>query len=197
MMQEIYQRGPIACSIAVPQSLDDYTGGIYCDDSGDKHTVHEVSIVGWGVTDDGEKFWNVRNSWGTHWGEQGFFRICKGVDNLAIEEKCSYGVPKDTWTDQVWHQTTDDEQNDPLNDQTVYPMPQPQYDAETGNLAPEEFLPRWKGCSVSKSEFVKGAVKTSPHSWDVIAKEDLPTSLDWRNKDGRNYMSWNKNQHIP
>ena len=35
MMQEIYQRGPIACSVAVPQSLDDYTGGIYCDDSGD------------------------------------------------------------------------------------------------------------------------------------------------------------------
>lgn len=34
MMQEIYQRGPIACSVASIQSLDDYTGGIYCDDTG-------------------------------------------------------------------------------------------------------------------------------------------------------------------
>jgi|Transcript_12209 cathepsin X len=53
MMQEIYQRGPIACSVAVPQSLDDYTGGVYCDDTGDLTTTHEVSIVGWGETEDG------------------------------------------------------------------------------------------------------------------------------------------------
>ena len=69
MMQEIYQRGPIACSVAVPQSLDDYTGGIYCDDGVESETTHEVSVVGWGVTEDGQKYWNVRNSWGTYWGE--------------------------------------------------------------------------------------------------------------------------------
>jgi hypothetical protein len=28
----------------------------------------------------------VRNSWGTYWGEDGFFRIVRGVDNCAIEE---------------------------------------------------------------------------------------------------------------
>jgi len=68
MMQEIYQRGPIACDIAVPQALDDYTGGIYCDDTGDMDIVHVVSVVGYGV-EDGQKYWLVRNSWGTHWGE--------------------------------------------------------------------------------------------------------------------------------
>ena len=177
----------------MPQSLDDYTGGIYCDDSGAVHTTHEISIVGWGVTDDGQKFWNVRNSWGSHWGEQGFFRICKGVNNIAIESSCAWGTPKDTWTDQVWHQTTEEEKTDPKNDYTVYPFPQPEYDPSTGTLAAEEFLPRWKGCSVSKTEFTNGEVKNSPHSWDVIPKEDIPESIDWRNKDGTNYLSWNKN----
>jgi len=35
----------------VPQSLEDYTGGIYCDDTGDTQIVHEVSVVGYGVED--------------------------------------------------------------------------------------------------------------------------------------------------
>jgi cathepsin X len=63
MMQEIYQRGPIACGIAVPQALDDYTGGIYCDDTGDMNEVHDISVVGWGV-EDGQDYWLIRNSWG-------------------------------------------------------------------------------------------------------------------------------------
>ena len=29
MLQEIYQRGPIACGIAIPDDLKTYTGGIY------------------------------------------------------------------------------------------------------------------------------------------------------------------------
>jgi len=37
MMQEIAARGPIACGIAVPDSLETYSGGgVYCDTTGDK-----------------------------------------------------------------------------------------------------------------------------------------------------------------
>jgi len=68
MMQEIFQRGPIACGVAVPDSLESYTGGIYNDTSGDTEIVHDISVVGFGV-ENGTKFWNVRNSWGSHWGE--------------------------------------------------------------------------------------------------------------------------------
>jgi len=97
MIQEIYQRGPIACSIAVPDALEDYTGGIYCDKTGDKQVVHAISIVGYGV-ENGQKYWLMRNSWGTHWGEQGFAKICRGTDNIAIESDCAWATPKDTWT---------------------------------------------------------------------------------------------------
>ena len=68
MMQEIYQRGPIACGIAVPDALEKYTGGIFEDTTGDMNIVHDISVVGWGV-EDGTKYWTVRNSWGESFGE--------------------------------------------------------------------------------------------------------------------------------
>ena len=72
MMQEIYQRGPIACGIAVPDALENYTSGVFQDKTGDMDIVHDISIVGYGVEADGTKYWTVRNSWGTHFGEDGF-----------------------------------------------------------------------------------------------------------------------------
>lgn len=97
MMQEIYQRGPIACGVAVPDALENYTSGIFNDTTGDMNIVHDISVVGWGI-ENGTKFWTVRNSWGSHFGEQGFFRIVRGTNNIAIESDCSWATPKDTWT---------------------------------------------------------------------------------------------------
>ena len=115
MMNEIYQRGPISCSISDPDTLIDYTYGIYFDTTGQTQEDHVVSVVGWGE-ENGVKFWRVRNSWGSHWGMDGFFKVVRGVNNINIEGDCDFGVPLDTWTDNVKHITTDAERNDPLND---------------------------------------------------------------------------------
>ena len=37
---------------------------------------HDIEVVGWG---------DIRNSWGTYWGELGFFRLERGKNALQIE----------------------------------------------------------------------------------------------------------------
>lgn len=82
MMAELVARGPIAATIAVPEALETYTGGIFNDTTGAVSLDHEIEIVGYGV-ENGVKYWSIRNSWGTYWGEQGWFRLIRGTNNLG------------------------------------------------------------------------------------------------------------------
>eukprot|EP01025_Chloroclados_australasicus_P001728 TRINITY_DN104272_c0_g1_i1.p3 TRINITY_DN104272_c0_g1~~TRINITY_DN104272_c0_g1_i1.p3 ORF type:complete len:137 (+),score=33.43 TRINITY_DN104272_c0_g1_i1:3-413(+) len=94
MMSEIYQRGPITCSTASPDAfVYDYRGGIY-DGPNDTAIDHDVEVVGWGE-ENGKKYWIVRNSWGTFWGELGYYRVERGTNMLRMEEcDCWYAIPK-------------------------------------------------------------------------------------------------------
>lgn len=192
MMQEIYQRGPIACGIAVPDSLEAYTGGIYEDTTGDTNIVHDISVVGFGV-ENGTKYWTVRNSWGTHWGEQGLFRVVRGSNNIAIESDCAWAVPRDTWTNQWVHVTTDEEQNDPRNKNYTVNS---QYPEKTESTFLDD-KPSKRCNRVSKAQFKLGEQKPEQQSWDFIDAATLPDNWDWRNVNNTNFLSWSKNQHIP
>ena len=44
---------------------------------------HAVLIVGWGI-DDGQEYWKIKNSWGAAFGEDGYYRICKGKGACGI-----------------------------------------------------------------------------------------------------------------
>jgi cathepsin X len=98
MMNQIYQDGPIACGINA-FGLTNYTGGILHSHASSTDINHQVSVVGWGVAKNGTlPFWIVRNSWGSWWGEYGFFRIIRGINNLGIESDCAWAKPNDTWS---------------------------------------------------------------------------------------------------
>lgn len=34
-------------------------------------------------------------------------------------------------------------------------------------------------------------------AWEGVSLSQLPESVDWRDMNGINYLSWNKNQHLP
>jgi len=110
MMSEIYQRGPIVCSISTPDDfVYEYRGGVYIDravNASRDDVDHDIEVVGWGTEEDDDEdgnssapldYWIVRNSWGTFWGELGFFRVQRGVNALFIEDgDCWYGIPENS-----------------------------------------------------------------------------------------------------
>jgi C1A family cysteine protease len=72
-------------SIEVISSFYSYAGGVYSDPNC-PNTIHNhaVAIVGWGTTASGEDYWIVRNSWGSSWGQGGYFLMERGTNMCCV-----------------------------------------------------------------------------------------------------------------
>lgn len=56
---------------------------------------HGVVVVGYGKANmkECEDYWIVKNSWGSNWGEKGFFKICADrTTNNANKNKFKWGM---------------------------------------------------------------------------------------------------------
>jgi hypothetical protein len=107
-----------------------YTGGVYEHVWGDYEGGHAVVLIGY---DDVEHAWIAKNSWGSFWGEEGYFRILWGES----------GVGRDTLLFQYSNPCDDDEDGylDPScggddcddEDPQVYPGASELCDGKDGN----------------------------------------------------------------
>eukprot|EP00744_Colponema_vietnamica_P017246 GILI01024219.1.p1 GENE.GILI01024219.1~~GILI01024219.1.p1 ORF type:complete len:298 (-),score=68.24 GILI01024219.1:136-1029(-) len=97
---EIVARGPVVCYI---DSDPIYNWGFTADGKkvftngvGQNNLDHAISIVGFGHDDEQNvDYWTIRNSWGSYWGDYGYFRLQMGDNQLGMEANgCYWAVPE-------------------------------------------------------------------------------------------------------
>ncbi|XP_038973857.1 senescence-specific cysteine protease SAG39-like [Phoenix dactylifera] len=79
-------------SVAIEGSGKDfqfYSGGVFMGNCG-TDLDHAVTVVGYGKATDGTKYWLLKNSWGTTWGENGYMRLLRDID--AAEGLCGIAM---------------------------------------------------------------------------------------------------------
>lgn len=85
LKQMLYENGPFAIAINA-NPLQFYFGGIldpYTFLCNPKGLNHGVLLVGYGV-ENNKPYWIIKNSWGSSWGEKGFFRIISGKGACGV-----------------------------------------------------------------------------------------------------------------
>ena len=85
---------PVSVAFDCVDDFMDYTTGVYTSTNcanGSSDVNHAVLAVGYGTdSDSGLDYWIVKNSWSTTWGDQGFFKIERGVNMCGIAMCNSY-----------------------------------------------------------------------------------------------------------
>ena len=95
IMQEIYKWGPVASAFKVYPDFYtfDAKNEIYeWDGKGEPVGGHAIEITGWGE-ENGKKYWQIENSWGSDWGDKGFFKMVRGKNNCGIEYNVVTAIP--------------------------------------------------------------------------------------------------------
>jgi len=90
---ELYQNGPFEVAFEVYEDFLAYKTGVYQHVTGSFLGGHAVKVLGWGVDTSSTPYWIVANSWNTHWGDKGYFKILRGNDECGIEDEGDCGAP--------------------------------------------------------------------------------------------------------
>jgi len=117
VIKQAVVEGPVATTMFVYDDFMYYEKGVYEHTTGALLGGHAVVIVGW---DDSNGAWHVKNSWGTRWGEDGFFWIKYGNCMIGFEtilpHYTAQGIPEPDDDDAA---SDDDASDDDASDDDV------------------------------------------------------------------------------
>ncbi|KAI4296804.1 hypothetical protein L6164_036727 [Bauhinia variegata] len=81
---------PVSVRVAVGEEFSKYSEGIFSGSCGSQLN-HEVTAIGYGTSEDGTKYWLMKNSWGEGWGENGYIRMQMNVGNEGLCRIAAHG----------------------------------------------------------------------------------------------------------
>src|SRR5262245_21145220 len=97
MKKALLEHGPLVVALDVTNPFFAYHSGVFVDyatptDPNKVKINHDVTLVGW---NDKEKAWICKNSWGTGWGDKGYFKIrwnnnCIGYGAAWVRAKSNF-----------------------------------------------------------------------------------------------------------
>lgn len=93
MKDALVNTGPLYVAFYVSNDFFSYRSGVYTDAYGycrsQPYANHAVLLVGYG-NQNGVDYWLLKNSWGTGWGESGYFKLQRGRNLCLIANTVSY-----------------------------------------------------------------------------------------------------------
>lgn len=95
LRRNIYRYGPIITGIKIYPDFYtfDAKNQIYkWNGEGPLIGGHACELVGWGI-ENNTKYWIIKNSWGEKWGDKGYFRMLRGVNECDVEDGCLAMIP--------------------------------------------------------------------------------------------------------
>ncbi|KAL4555596.1 hypothetical protein LXL04_038220 [Taraxacum kok-saghyz] len=99
----LVKHGPLAVAINAVY-MQTYIRGVSCPYVCSKRLDHGVLMVGYGaggfspIRRKEKPYWIIKNSWGPNWGENGYYKICKGPNVCGVDSMVSTVVAIDRHT---------------------------------------------------------------------------------------------------